>query len=63
VRRVIIVSPPLPAAATREVASTDSFVSGLRILGVALLIVGLVGTVLTTLYVVRSSRRRPATTG
>jgi hypothetical protein len=63
VRRVIIVPPPLPPAAAREVASTNNFISGLRILGVALLIVGLVGTVLTTLYAVRGSRRRPATTG
>jgi hypothetical protein len=58
-----LVLPPLPPAAAREVVATDHFISGLRILGVALLIVGLVGTVLTTLYMVRGSRRRPAATG
>ena len=63
-QRTIILSPPPPLtpAAAREVVATNHFISGLRILGVVLLIVGLVGTVLTTLYVVRGSRQRPATT-
>jgi hypothetical protein len=53
----------LTPAASRAVAATNSVISVLRILGVVLLIVGLAGTVLTTLYVVRGSRRRPAATG
>jgi hypothetical protein len=62
-QRTIILSPPPPLtpAATREVAATDNFISGLRILGIVLLVIGLAGTVLTTLYLVRGSRRRPAT--
>ncbi len=58
-----LVIPPLPPAAARQVAATNHFISGLRILGVALFIVGLIGAVLTTLYVVRDSRQRPAATG
>ena len=58
-----LVIPPLTPAASREVAATDNFISGLRILGVVLLVIGLAGTVLTTLYLVRGSRRRPAATG
>jgi hypothetical protein len=58
-----IIVPPLTPAASRTVAATNSLISVLRILGVVLLIVGLAGTVLTTLYVVRGSRRRPAATG
>jgi hypothetical protein len=63
VRRAIIVPPHLSAAAAREVVTTNGFISGLRILGLVLLIVGLAGAVLTTLYMVRGSRRRPATAG
>lgn len=61
VQRTIIV-PPLPAAASRIVVANNNWIV-LRILGVVLLIVGLAGTVLTTLYAVRGSRRRPAATG
>jgi hypothetical protein len=63
VRRAIIVPPPLSAAAAREVVATNNVISGLRILGVALLIVGLVGAGLTTVYFVSGSRRPPAGTG
>jgi type IV secretory pathway TrbD component len=62
VHRAVIVPPHLSAAAAREVVTTNGFISGLRILGLVLLIVGLAGTVLTTLCMVRSSRR-PAATG
>ena len=58
-----LVIPPLTPAASREVAATDNFISGLRILGVVLLAIGLAGTVLTTLFWVRGSRRSPAATG
>jgi type IV secretory pathway TrbD component len=60
VHRAIIVPAPLSAAAAREVVTTNGFISGLRILGLVLLIVGLAGTVLTTLYAVRRSRRPAA---
>jgi hypothetical protein len=62
VHRAIIVPPRLPAAAARQVVSTNNVISGLRILGLVLLIVGLAGTVPTTLYMVRASRP-PAATG
>jgi hypothetical protein len=57
-----IVVPPLPAGASQVVVANTNWIV-LRILGIALLVVGLVGTVLTTLYIVRGSRRRAVATG
>ena len=57
-----VVLPPFPAAAgvVIEAAGPNPVV---RALGVLLLIVGLGGAVLTTLYVVRGSKQRAAPTG
>ena len=54
-----VVVPAFPAGASQVVVSNTNWVV-LRILGVVLLVVGIAGTVLTTLYMVRGSRRRPA---
>ena len=62
VPRAIILSPRLPTA-SRVVILNPSPNPVVRALGVLLLVVGLAGTVLTTLYWVRGSRRRPAATG
>jgi hypothetical protein len=61
VRRMIIV-PQLPAGASQVVVTNTNWIV-LRILGIVLLVIGLAGTVLTTLYMVRGSRRRPVATG
>jgi hypothetical protein len=62
VRPAIIVPAPLPAGTSQVVVSNTNWIV-LRILGVVLLVIGVAGTVLTTLYMVRGSRRRPAATG
>ena len=61
VQRAIIV-PQLPAGASQVVVTNTNWIV-LRILGVVLLVIGLAGTVLTTLYAARGSRRRPAAAG
>ena len=57
-----VVVPAFPAGASQVVVSNTNWIV-LRILGVVLLVIGVAGTVLTTLYVVRGSRRRPSLTG
>ena len=60
--RPTIIVPQLPAGASQVVVANTNWIV-LRILGIVLLVIGLAGTVLTTLYMVRGSRRRPAVTG
>jgi hypothetical protein len=60
--RPAIIVPPLPAGASQVVVANTNWIV-LRILGIVLLVIGLAGTVLTTLYMVRGSRRRPAAAG
>jgi hypothetical protein len=60
--RPTIIVPQLPAGASQVVVANTNWIV-LRILGIVLLVIGLAGTVLTTLYMVRGSRRRPAAAG
>ncbi len=60
--RPTIIVPQLPAGASQVVVANTNWIV-LRILGIVLLVIGLAGTVLTTLYMVRGSRRRPVATG
>jgi hypothetical protein len=62
VRPAIIVPAPLPAGSSQVVVANTNWVV-LRIIGIVLLVIGIGGTVLTTLYMVRGSRHRPATAG
>lgn len=60
--RPTIIVPQLPAGASQVVVANTNWIV-LRILGIVLLVIGLAGTVLTTIYMVRGSRRRPAAAG